>query len=83
MLTEYIDAALARAHYELIDDQETPYYGEIPELPGVWASAESLEHCRAELKEAVESWLLLSIQRSLPLPKLGEAEIIGIDAEAA
>jgi predicted RNase H-like HicB family nuclease len=83
MLTEYIEAALARARYELIDDKETPYYGEIPELPGVWASAESLERCRAELKEAVEGWLLLSIKRSLPMPKLGEAEIIGVDAEAA
>ena len=83
MLTEYIDAALARARYELIDAPEAPYYGEIPDLPGVWASAATLEHCRAELKEALESWLLLSIKRSLPIPKLGEAEIVGLDAEAA
>ena len=37
MLTEYIDAALGRAHYELIEDGERPYCGEVPELPGVWA----------------------------------------------
>ena len=43
MLTEYIDEALSRARYEIIDDQETPYYGEIPDLPGVWASAATLE----------------------------------------
>jgi len=41
MLTEYIDKALSRARYEIIDDQETPHCGEIPDLPGVWASAAS------------------------------------------
>ena len=51
MLTEYIDEALSRARYEIIDDQETPYYGEIPDLPGVWASAATLEGCRRELKD--------------------------------
>ena len=35
VLTEYIDEALKRARYELIEDEETPYYGEVPELPGV------------------------------------------------
>ncbi|HSQ07895.1 MAG TPA: hypothetical protein VLM84_09420 [Chromatiaceae bacterium] len=41
MLTEYIDKALRRARYEIIDDQETPSCGEVPDLPGVWASAAS------------------------------------------
>jgi len=31
MITEYIEAALARATYEIIKDEE-PYYGEIPGL---------------------------------------------------
>ena len=34
MLTEYIDEALKRAKYELIQDEE-PYYGEIKALPGL------------------------------------------------
>jgi len=33
MIQTYIDAAMRQAHYELIQDDE-PYYGEIPELPG-------------------------------------------------
>ena len=37
MLTEYIDEALKRTRYELIQDEE-PYYGEIKALPGIWAS---------------------------------------------
>lgn len=34
MIREYIQQALQQARYELIDDPE-PYYGEVPELPGV------------------------------------------------
>jgi hypothetical protein len=37
MLIQYIHAALERARYEIIDDEE-PYYGEVPELEGVWAT---------------------------------------------
>lgn len=34
MLIQYIHAALGRAKYKIIDDEE-PYYGEVPELEGV------------------------------------------------
>ena len=83
MLTEYIDEALRRARYELIEDEEAPYYGEVPELPGVWASGRTLEGCRRELKEVIEGWILVSVRRSLDLPRLGSAEITEIDTRAA
>ena len=83
MLTEYIDEALRRARYELIEDEETPYYGEVPELPGVWASGRTLEGCRRDLKEVIEGWILVSVRRSLDLPRLGSAEITEIDTRAA
>ena len=83
MLTEYIDEALRRARYELIEDEETPYYGEVPELPGVWASGRTLEGCRRELKEVIEGWILVSVRRSLDLPRLGSAEIKETDTRAA
>lgn len=35
MLNEYVNAALATAKYEIIDEEE-PYYGEMPDLKGVW-----------------------------------------------
>jgi len=41
MLTQYIRNALARAHYEIIQDAE-PYYGEVPDLAGVWATGLTL-----------------------------------------
>jgi len=69
MLTEYVDAALGKAHYEIIDDKE-PYYGEVCELPGVYATGATLEDCRQNLKDVVEGWLMLSIKRDLSVPEI-------------
>ena len=74
LITEYIEAALERARYEIIDDEE-PYYGEVPELPGVWATGKTLERCRRNLAEAIEDWLLFSIAKGLPIPALGQVAI--------
>jgi len=71
MLTEYIEEALKRARYEIIDDEE-PYYGEVPELRGVWATGKTLEECRRNLKEVIEGWLVISIKKGLPIPQLGD-----------
>lgn len=67
MLTKYIEAAMRHAVYEIIEDPK-PFYGEIPECEGVWANGKTLEECRQELKEVLEGWLILSLQRSLPIP---------------
>jgi predicted RNase H-like HicB family nuclease len=83
MLTEYVEEALRRAHYEIIDDREEAYYGEIADLEGVWASGKSLEECRGHLKDVVEGWILISIKKGLPIPKLGAYEISEVDAQAA
>lgn len=74
MITEYIKSALARATYEIIKDEE-PYYGEIPDLQGVWASGKTLEDCRRNLAETVEDWILLSVANGLPIPPLGDTSI--------
>jgi len=74
MLTEYIEEALRRAKYEIIDDEE-PYYGEVPELKGVWATGKTLEECRDNLREVIEGWIIVSIKKGLPLPKLGDLVI--------
>lgn len=75
MLTEYIQSALERAMYEIIEDVE-PYYGEIPDLSGVWATGKTLEECRRNLSEALEDWLLLSIAKHLPIPRIGKTEFV-------
>jgi predicted RNase H-like HicB family nuclease len=74
MLTEYVEEALRRARYEMIEDEE-PYYGEVEELQGVWATGKTLEECRSNLKEVIEGWILLSIKKGLPIPALGKNEI--------
>jgi predicted RNase H-like HicB family nuclease len=74
MITEYIHAALSRAKYELIED-ENPYYGEIPELQGVWAVGPTLEDCRRNLAEVVDDWLVVRLKKGLPIPPLGEFKV--------
>ncbi len=82
MLIEYIEEALRRARYEIIDDEE-PYYGEVAELKGVWATGKTLEECRNSLKEVIEGWILLSIKKGLPIPRLGDFEIKEIEKAIA
>ena len=67
MLTEYLEAAMRRANYEILPDDNT-FYGEIPGFDGVYANSDNLETCRSELREVLEEWILLSISRHLPLP---------------
>ena len=74
MLMQYLQEALDRAHYEIIND-ETPFYGEIPDLPGVWATGGTLEDCRRNLAAALEDWLLFSLAKGLPIPPLGAVEL--------
>ena len=74
MLLEYIQAALESARYEIIQDQE-PFYGEVPPLPGVWATGKTLEECRRNLVEAIEDWVLFSVAKALPIPALGRVVI--------
>ena len=74
MLLEYIQAALERAHYEIIEDEE-PFYGEVSSLRGVWATGKTLEECRRNLASVIEDWLLFSIAKGLPIPALGKVSI--------
>lgn len=68
MLIQYIHAALERAKYEIIDDEE-PYYGEVPELEGVWATGKTLEECRRNLEEVIDEWIVIRLRRELYLPE--------------
>jgi predicted RNase H-like HicB family nuclease len=70
MIQEYVEEAMKRAKYEQIEDEE-PFYGEVPELQGVWATGKTAEECRKNLAEAIEDWVLFSISRGLPVPELG------------
>jgi len=69
MIVQYIQKAMEKAHYEIIDDDE-PYYGEIPDCPGVWATGKTLEECRRNLEEVLEGWIIVRLQRGMDLPPI-------------
>lgn len=56
-----------QARYESVEDDGS-FFGEILAIPGVWASAATLEACRDELESALEGWLLLSIADHSAIP---------------
>jgi predicted RNase H-like HicB family nuclease len=74
MLTEYIDAAMRHAKYEIFSEDNS-YYGEIEECNGVWANEATLEECRDDLRSALEDWLLFSISKQLPIPIIDGIEL--------
>ncbi len=78
MLTAFINAAMSRARYKLIDDRT--YFGEIPGLQGVWASAKKLEACRQELPEVLEDWLIVKLRDGDDIPRIGR---VGLNRKSA
>ena len=75
MLTNYIQAAMRQAKYEILSDDGS-FYGEIPDFKGVWANAFTLEECREELQSALEDWILVRISDRLPLPIVDGIELV-------
>lgn len=73
MLTQYIQAAMGQAHYELLEDGT--FYAEIPPCPGVYATSEKLEACCDELQEVLEGWIMLGIQMGHTIPPMGKASL--------
>ena len=73
MLTKYIQAAMKRARYEILDDKS--YYGSIAGFEGVWANETTLEACREELQEALEDWILVGISLNHELPVVDGIEL--------
>jgi predicted RNase H-like HicB family nuclease len=70
MFAEYIQAALERAEYEIIDNPD-PYYAHVPGLVGVWATGKTFEECRKELIEVIEEWIVAKLQWGQSVPPLG------------
>jgi len=56
---------LSKAKYEIIEDEE-PYYGEVPDLEGVWATGKTLEECRKNLAEVIDGWIVVRLRKGLP-----------------
>ncbi len=72
MITEYLQAALRKAHYEM---EENVFFAEIPGFQGIVASGNTLEDCRTQLLEVLEGWLIIGIRRGHLLPVLEGIDI--------
>ena len=71
MFAEYIQAALERAEYEIMEEDEPePYYAHVPDLPGVWATGKTFEDCRKELFSVIEGWIVLGLRLGHAIPAI-------------
>ena len=68
MLTEYIQKALEKARYKVLEDGT--WFAEVPGFEGVWANAPTVEGCRQDLMEVMEEWLILKIRDRDPIPQI-------------
>ncbi len=75
MLTEYFEAAMAKAVYDQMADGR--WWGEIPGLTGLWAVGRTPAEAAEELRSALEDWVALGLAENQPLPVLD-----GIDLNA-
>jgi predicted RNase H-like HicB family nuclease len=73
VITEYINAALRKALYKVLEDGS--WFAEIPGFEGVWGNGATVEECREELKEVLEEWLILKIRDKDTIPLAGNFEI--------
>ena len=73
MLSEYIQKALEKAQYKVLENGT--WLAEVPGFEGVWANARTVEECRHELQEVLEEWLVLKIRDGDPIPSIEGVEI--------
>jgi predicted RNase H-like HicB family nuclease len=73
MIRQYVEAALRGARYDKLEDGA--FYGEVPKLRGVLATADTLEQCRNQLAEVVEEWVLVRVAKGLTVSPLGKIEV--------
>lgn len=75
ILSEYIDAAMQDAVFVIFVEDGT-YYGDIHGFQGAWANADTLEECRQELREVLEDWIILGIERGHEIPVLPSINLL-------
>lgn len=66
VFTDYCEAALAYAVYTPMEDGR--WFAEIPVCDGVWGEGQTRAEAAAELRSALEGWILLGLQLGHPLP---------------
>lgn len=67
-LTEYIEAAMATARYQVLEDGT--WCGVIPGFRGVYSDAKTLKQSRVVLREVLEDWLVIKLRCGDRLPSV-------------
>jgi predicted RNase H-like HicB family nuclease len=80
MLSKYIRAAMTRAQYQVLPENDA-IYGEIPGFEGVSAQGDTLEDCRHDLTEALEEWIFFRASRRLPGPAIDGVQMPSRDVD--
>jgi predicted RNase H-like HicB family nuclease len=68
MLIDYIQTAMRRAKYGMLEDGQG-FVGRIPAFKGLIGHSRTLEGCREDLNGALQAWLLVKLRhgdRDLP-----------------
>jgi predicted RNase H-like HicB family nuclease len=81
MLTEYMEHAMRKAHYELTENGR--FFAAIPKCKGLWAEGKTLEECREELRSTLEDWLLLGLQLGHTVPVIDGINLNRTNRKAA
>jgi predicted RNase H-like HicB family nuclease len=81
MLTDYIEAAMKHAEYEKLADGA--WYSEVPGLEGLWASGPTVEECRAELRSALQDWILFELLNGFSVPPVDGIDLMTAKRQAA
>ena len=71
MFAEYVQAALEKAQYKIIDNGEEPYFVDVPELDGVWATGKTVEDACRNFIEALHDWIAAHLLWNLAPPPIG------------
>ena len=66
-ITQYIQNLLRKAEYEY-DKATESWCASVPDLPGVYAQADTVEETREQLVEVIEDYILISLQEKQALP---------------
>lgn len=72
ILSDYVEAALADAFYDKLDDGT--FAARVPAAPGAVAFGVTLRECELELQATLEDWIVLGLKLGHRLPV-----IAGID----
>ncbi len=73
ILSGYIEAALAQARYDKLEDGS--YTGRIPSCKGVVAFGSTLRECEIELQSTLEDWILVGLKLGHPLPIIEDYDL--------